>query len=87
MTKFKNLVILDIGIEKEVRELKSYKSLILALVVIGAINWGLVGLVGLNMVSTVLGQDSVLEKVVYILVGLAGVMLAWEKWGGAAAKK
>lgn len=66
--------------------MKSYKSLVLAVVVIGAINWGLVGLVGLNIISTLFGQGTVLEKVVYVLVGLAGVLLAWEKWGSAAKK-
>jgi uncharacterized membrane protein YuzA (DUF378 family) len=48
--------------------------------VIGAIVWGLVGLGGLlnlgnlNLVNLVLGSSPVLESVVYLLVGLAGVM-------------
>lgn len=46
-----------------------------ALVVIGAVNWGLVGLMNLNLVSTVLGMG-MLEKLVYILVGASGVYLA-----------
>ena len=43
------------------------------LLIIGAINWGLVGLFGVNLVSTVLGE-SLLTRVVYILVGVAGVI-------------
>lgn len=63
--------------------LKTYKAVAVPLVVIGAINWGLVGLMGLNLVSTILGAGSVLEKVVYVLVGLAGLILAWDKWGNS----
>lgn len=40
---------------------------------IAAINWGLVGLVNVNLVETVFGSAGVITKVVYILIGLAGV--------------
>ena len=51
------------------------------LVVVGALNWGLVGLLDLNVVSTVLGSVAGLEKIVYILVGLSGVLVLanWNK--------
>lgn len=45
------------------------------LVVVGAINWGLVGLLQFNLVNKVLGATG-LENIVYILVGAAGVVLA-----------
>lgn len=45
------------------------------LVVVGAINWGLVGLLQYNLVNTVLGATG-LENIVYILVGASGVVLA-----------
>ena len=44
------------------------------LVIIGAINWGLVGLFGVDLVALLLSA-SVLAKAVYILVGLAGIYL------------
>lgn len=47
------------------------------LVVVGAINWGLVGLFGFNLVSTIFGFMPILERVVYILVGVAGGYLAF----------
>lgn len=47
------------------------------LVVVGAINWGLVGLLNLNLVSSVLGDS--LAKIVYILVGVGGLLVLW-KW-------
>lgn len=47
-----------------------------ALVVIGALNWGLVGInPNYNLVHMILGSWSMVERVVYILVGLAGIMM------------
>lgn len=45
------------------------------LVVIGALNWGLVGLFNLNLVATVLGSVAGLEKLVYVLVGASAVYI------------
>ena len=44
------------------------------LVVVGALNWGLVGLLGFNLVTTVFGEGSLLTAVVYDLVGLAALV-------------
>jgi len=49
------------------------------LVIVGALNWGLVGLLNLNVVNMVLGSMAGLEKIAYILVGLSGV-LALTQW-------
>ena len=49
------------------------------LVIVGALNWGLVGLLDFNVVNMVLGSMAGLEKIVYILVGLSGV-LALTQW-------
>jgi hypothetical protein len=43
--------------------------------VIGAINWGLVGLFDFNLVSALFGQMSTLSRIVYVLVGLSGIYL------------
>lgn len=50
------------------------------LVVIGGINWGLVGLFRLDLVATILGDFSLLARLVYILVGLSAVYLVYEKF-------
>lgn len=42
---------------------------------IGALNWGLVALFGLDLVQKVLGTVPAAAKAVYVLVGLAGVIL------------
>lgn len=49
------------------------------LIVVGAINWGLVGLGNFfggdwNLVNLILGGISWLENTVYVLVGLAGIL-------------
>lgn len=54
------------------------------LVLVGAINWGLVGVGGLmgddwNVVSLLLGQWSVVENIVYVLVGLSGLVCIFRK--------
>jgi len=45
------------------------------LVVIGGLNWGLVGLFDLDVVAALFGEGSALSRVIYLLVGLATVYL------------
>lgn len=45
------------------------------LVIIGAINWGLVGFFGFDLVATLLGEMSFLARTVYALVGISGILL------------
>ncbi|MGJ3232472.1 MAG: DUF378 domain-containing protein [Oceanicaulis sp.] len=45
----------------------------LILVIIGGINWGLVGLFDFNLVAALFGTESFLTNLVYILVGLAAL--------------
>jgi len=52
--------------------------LALVLVIIGALNWGLVGLFQLDLVAALFGgQGSPLSRVVYTLVGLSGFVVAF----------
>ena len=53
------------------------KQLVGWVLAIGAINWGLVGLLNVNVVEMVLGVGSILTKGVYIIVGGAGVYKAY----------
>lgn len=45
----------------------------LTLTIIGAINWGLIGIFDFNLVQAIFGND-VLTKVIYALVGIAGLV-------------
>ncbi len=48
----------------------------LVLVLVGAVNWGLVGVFGLDLVDSLFGSVALVAKAVYVLVGLSGVYLA-----------
>ncbi len=49
----------------------------LILVILGALNWGLVGLFQIDLVAALCGGPSaVASRAVYVIVGLAGLMLA-----------
>ncbi len=52
-------------------------TLALILMVIGALNWGLIGLLRFDLVAALFGDMTVLSRIVYALVGLAGI------WGVA----
>lgn len=46
----------------------------LILVIIGALNWGSIGLFGIDLVATLFGgQASVLSRIIYTLVALGGL--------------
>lgn len=46
----------------------------LILVIIGAINWGLIGLFNFNLIGALLGEPAnLIGRIIYILVGAAGV--------------
>lgn len=43
------------------------------LLIVGGINWGLVGLFNVDLVATIFGSGSLISRVVYILVGVAAL--------------
>lgn len=45
------------------------------LVIIGALNWGLVGFFGFDLVATIFGEMSLLARIVYGLVGVSAITL------------
>lgn len=56
-------------------EVKGLHIIAFTLVVIGALNWGLVGLFNLNLVNLILGSVPGLERLVYILVGVSALYI------------
>ena len=56
--------------------MKTVHYIALILVIIGALNWGLVGLFRFNLVAAMFGEMSSLSRIVYVVVGAAGVLLA-----------
>lgn len=47
----------------------------LVLVIIGGLNWGLIGIFQFNLVSFLFGIDSIVSNIIYILVALAAIYL------------
>lgn len=48
------------------------------LLIVGALNWGLFGLFEIDLVAWLLGPMSTATRVVYVLIGLAGVAKLWK---------
>jgi len=49
----------------------------IVLVIVGAVNWGLVGLFSFDLVQLILGSIPLLAKIVYILVGISGLYMIY----------
>ncbi|HSK48738.1 MAG TPA: DUF378 domain-containing protein [Coriobacteriia bacterium] len=59
------------------RRLNAFDWIALALLVIGGINWGLVGLFQFDLVAEIFGgADTLLARIVYIAVGVSAVFVA-----------
>ena len=54
--------------------MKILDSIALTLVIIGAINWGMVGIFNVNLISLLFGVDSMLTNLVYAIVGICGLI-------------
>ena len=52
----------------------------LILVLVGGLNWGLVGLLNINLVTLILGSVPILVTIVYDLVGLSAIYIAYNKF-------
>ncbi|MGP1357025.1 DUF378 domain-containing protein [Roseicyclus sp.] len=53
--------------------MKALNAIALILIIVGGLNWGLVGLFDFNLVSALFGVESWFTNLVYILVGLAAI--------------
>lgn len=53
--------------------MKVIDTIALILIIIGAINWGLVGIFNFNLVDAIFGTMSVISRIIYALVGISGL--------------
>ena len=53
--------------------MKVVDKIALVLIIIGAINWGLVGFFKFNLVDIIFGSMSVISRIIYALVGISGL--------------
>lgn len=71
--------------------MKSFDLIAVALLVVGGLNWGLVGLLDFDLVATLFGNATLLSRIVYLVVGLSALYqaLQWKamqrRWVAARA--
>jgi len=53
--------------------MKTINLLTLVLIIVGGINWGLVGLADFDLVAAIFGDGSALTRTIYVLVGLSAL--------------
>lgn len=53
--------------------MKKFDVLVAILLVVGGLNWGLVGLANFDLVSTIFGDMSLVSRIVYALVGISAI--------------
>lgn len=53
--------------------MKIIDKIALVLIIIGAINWGLVGIFDFNLVDSIFGTMSIISRIIYALVGISGL--------------
>lgn len=54
--------------------MENLQKVALGITIVGAINWGLIGIFDFNLVDTIFGVGTIFAKIVYILVGLCGIV-------------
>ena len=55
--------------------MKTLNCVALTIAIVGALNWGLIGLFNFNLVSFLFGSMTLLSRIIYSLVGLCGLYL------------
>jgi hypothetical protein len=59
------------------KKLQTLDWICLVLLIIGGINWGLIGAFRFNLVAAIFGEMSALSRLIYLLVGLSAIYIAF----------
>ena len=54
--------------------MNTLQKVCLVITIIGAINWGFIGLLEINLVESIFGDETVISRIIYSLVGLTGLI-------------
>ena len=54
--------------------METLQKILLVITIIGAVNWGLIGLLDFDLVALLFGEASLFSRVVYTLVGVCGLV-------------
>ena len=58
---------------------KMLKLIAIIILIIGGLNWGLVGLININLVALIFGSATLITRIIYIVVGLAALYVGYLK--------
>lgn len=53
--------------------MKTFDTIALILIIVGAINWGLIGFFGFDLVRIIFGDMTLISRIIYALVGISGL--------------
>jgi len=56
--------------------MKTLDVIMVTLLIVGGLNWGLVGLMNFDLVATILGNMTILSRIIYAVVGISAIYLA-----------
>ncbi len=54
--------------------METLQKILLVITIIGAVNWGLIGLLDYNLVAAIFGEASLFSRIIYTLVGISGLV-------------
>lgn len=54
--------------------MNTLQKIALFFTILGALNWGLIGLFNFNFVTSIFGQDNFMTTLIYIVIGVAGLI-------------
>lgn len=54
--------------------METIQKIALVFTIIGALNWGLIGLFDFNLVAMIFGDMTMLSRIVYTIVGITGII-------------
>ena len=54
--------------------METLQKICLVVTIVGALNWGLIGLFNFNLVEAIFGELTVISQIIYILVGITGLI-------------
>ena len=54
--------------------METVQKILLVITIVGALNWGLIGIFGFDLVAFIFGNASFFSRVIYTLVGICGIV-------------
>ena len=54
--------------------METVQKVLLVITIIGAINWGLIGVLDIDLVALIFGSSTLFSRIIYTLVGICGLV-------------